>query len=65
MAQETIYEFDAEATKIVRKLACKANVSRATILRRALTLYAYLESEAKDGCIPIELRDSQNIELML
>lgn len=59
------YSFSPKVIKKLAALAAKNDTSRTEILRRAITLYEYLEEERGDGPIKITKANGERVDLIM
>ncbi len=59
MARLTI-QFPEKTDEILTELSSKQNVSKTEVLRRALSLYKYLDREAKDKGYKVTIADGDD-----
>jgi len=62
--RRTSFSFDNKVNSRLDRLAADGGTSKSEILRRAITLYDYLENEA-DGRIKFEKANGDKVELVL
>ena len=56
MARLTV-QFPEETTRVLEELSEKEEVSKTEIIRRALSVYKYLENETRDGRHKVAIAD--------
>lgn len=63
-ARRTFFSFDSIVNERLNKLAAGKHTSKAEILRRAIALYDYFETET-EGHIKFEKPNGDKVELVL
>jgi len=65
MSKKTIFSFDAALGSKLQEIAVRQKIGKTEVLRRAISVYAYLDNQSKDGNVKIEKADGQKVELVM
>jgi predicted transcriptional regulator len=66
MAVKSTFSFNEAADQKLNELADKLKISKSELLRRAITLYDYLDSAKDDrGLVKIERSGGEKVDLLL
>jgi predicted transcriptional regulator len=65
MAKRTTFSFSKDVDRLLNDLAEHKDTTKTEILRRAITLYDYLEKNREGGTVKIEKPSGEKVEIVL